>query len=854
MPASAPAHLPILPVALAAFAAGVLLLQAQPVLPAVTPWLVGSGSLAAAGIAVRVHVRRSAGMCMIAAGLFALASGALGFGYAAWRAEVRLADALPSAWEGEDIMLVGVVDELPQRSDRGTRFAFAVERVETARAIVPGRLSLAWYAQLQKGDLVDPVPDIVAGERWQLVVRLKRPHGNVNPHGFDVEAWLLENGLRATGYVRASDRNARLDAFAGRASDYVQRARERIRGRILDALPESHYAGVIVALTIGEQRAIPEAQWAVFNRTGIAHLISISGLHVTVFAALAGGFAFAIARRLVALTARVPARKVAACVGVVFATAYVLLAGAQVPAVRTLLMLSVAAVGLMIARPGTAGAIWLWALAAVLAWDPWAGLTAGFWLSFGAVGVLLYAGVGRLMSPAPASRIARVVRGLRAAARTQAVVTVALVPGTLALFQQVSLVSPVANALAIPVVTFAVVPMALAAIVLPIDALWRAAHAVFSALMIPLDALAAMPSAAWQQHAPPDWTVASALVGVLWLAAPRGVPGRVLGFVALLPLFVVRPAPPSPGTFRMTVLDVGQGLAVVVETHRHALLYDTGPRYTEDSDAGGRIVAPFLRATGMRRLGGMIITHQDSDHSGGALSLLQTVPVDWLASSLSADHAIHARRAADGGTVLRCEAGQRWTWDGVRFEMLQPTAAHYAMPQLKPNDLSCVVRIESDHGSALLTGDLEARGELELVARDPSALTADVLLVPHHGSRTSSTPAFIAAVAPKIAVYTPGYRNRFGHPRPDVVARYDAAGIRGYRTDYDGALSFIFAPGASLAPRAEREHDRRYWRDAPLRYAMTLDQDSVGRASVEYVKAGTAASSYVDRDHGPSVD
>ena len=350
-------------------------------------------------------------------------------------------------------------------------------------------------------------------------------------------------------------------------------------------------------------------------------------------------------------------------------------------------------------------------------------------------------------------------------------------PGTLALFQQVSLVSPLANALAIPVVTFAVVPVALCAIVVPIDALWQVAHAVFAALMIPLEALAALPAAAWQQHAPPGWAVAVSLVGVVWLAAPRGVPGRALGVIALLPLFVVRPAPPAPGTFRMTVLDVGQGLAVVVETHGHALLYDTGPRYTEEADAGGRIVAPYLRAIGVRRLSGMIVTHQDADHSGGALTLLQTVP-RGLARVVAAGATTRSScaSAADGGTFVRCEAGQRWTWDDVRFEVLQPTAAHYDMARLKPNDLSCVVRIESNYGSVLLTGDLEARGELELVRRDPASLQGDVLVVPHHGSRTSSTPAFIAAVAPWIAVYTPGYRNRFGHPRPDVVARYDGGG------------------------------------------------------------------------------
>jgi competence protein ComEC len=820
MPASDSVPLPALPLALAAFSVGVVLLQWQPELPAASQWLGAAALLAAAGALLHRCARRSATVRIIVAAIAILGAGALGFGFAAWRADVRLADALPGEWEGVDIALVGVIDELPQSSERGTRFAFAVERAETAGAIVPARLSLAWYAQWQKGGLAVPVPAIVAGERWRLVVRLKRPHGTVNPHGFDVEAWLLENGLRATGYVRTDDRNGRLDAFAGRASDYVQRARENIRARILAALPDAPYAGVIVALTIGDQRAIPEAQWRVFNRTGIAHLISISGLHVTVFAMLAGGVAFALARRFVALTSRWPARKVAAAAGVTFATGYVLLAGAQVPAVRTLLMLVVAAVGLVVARPGTAAVIWLWALVIVLAWDPWAGLTPGFWLSFGAVGVLLYAGVGRLASPPPASRGERAARMLRVAARAQAIVTVALVPGTLALFQQVSLVSPIANALAIPVVTFAVVPVALLAIVLPLALPWQIAHGVFAALMIPLAALAGSPSAAWQQHAPPAWAVAVALIGVAWLAAPRGLPGRALGFVALLPLFVVLPTPPPPGTFRMTVLDVGQGLAVVVQTHAHALLYDTGPRYTEEADAGARIVAPFLRAAGVRRLSGMIVTHQDSDHSGGALSLLQTVPVDWLASSLSEDSAILARRRADGGAATRCEAGQRWTWDAVRFEVLQPTGAHYSTPGLKPNDLSCVVRIESDGASVLLTGDLEARGEMELVRRDPAALRADVLVVPHHGSRTSSTPAFIAAVAPRIAVFTPGYRNRFGHPRPDVVARYDNAGIRSYRTDHDGALTFAFAPDAPQAPRSERDDDRRYWREAPLRGAV----------------------------------
>jgi competence protein ComEC len=819
-----------LPIVLLAFAAGATLLQWQAQLPSVAAWL-GAGTLAALaasalrGMASGLGSRWRSGRVAQCAGvaLAAVAAGTFGFGYSAWRADARLANELPPAWEGVDIALVGIIDELPQASARSTRFAFAVERVETRDAIVPARLSLAWYAVQKKDGTSDPPPPISAGERWRIVVRLKRPHGNVNPHGFDIEAWLLENNLRATGYVRKDEGNARVDAFAGRPSDWVERARERLRARILAALPDAKYAGVIVALTIGDQRAIPEPQWAVFNRIGITHLISISGLHVTVFAALAGALAFALARRSTALTARIPARKVAALVGVVAATGYVLLAGAQVPAQRTLLMLAVAALGLWLARPGTALIVWLWALAIVVAWDPWAGITPGFWLSFGSVGLLLYAHAGRLARAVAPTRTGRLREALRAAVRTQALVTIGLVPMTLALFQQVSMISPLANALAIPVVTFVVVPLALAGIVLPLDLLWQAAHGVFELMMVPLAWLATLPGAVWEQHAPPSWAVVAALAGVVLMAAPRGVPGRALGVLWLLPLFVIAPARPLPGAFRMTVLDVGQGLAVVVATHRHTLLYDTGPRYTEDADAGNRIIAPYLRATGMSRLDAMIVTHQDADHSGGAASLLQTVPVERFVSSLPEDSRLVARRVEEGRYTQRCEAGQQWSWDGVRFSVLHPPADFYAAPRMKTNDLSCVLRVESSHGSVLLTGDAEARSEARMLADAAGALRVDVLLAPHHGSRTSSTAPFIAAAAAQNVVFTAGYRNRFGHPRADVLARYEAGGATLHRTDHAGALTFDFMAGATPSPRAERGYNRRYWREAPERDAAPAE-------------------------------
>ncbi len=740
----------------------------------------------------------------------------LGFAYAAWRAELRLADELPPAWEERDIRVIGVVDDLPQNTPSGSRFALAVEHPITAGAIVPRRVSLAWFAARARADDAAPSPpEMHAGERWSLSLRLKRPHGNVNPDGFDLEAWLLEHDLRATGYVRESAENARLTPFAGRANDYVQRARERIGARVAAALPGAPYAGVLTALAIGDQRAIPEAQWRVFNRTGITHLVSISGLHVTVFATLAGALALVCVRRSAVLTLRIPARKAAAVAGAVFAFGYVLLAGAEVPAVRTLLMLLVAAAGLWLGRPGTAMLVWLWSLTIVLIWDPWAGLAPGFWLSFGAVGLLLYSGCGRLAVAPPSGFTARFRESLRSGTRSQWVVTLGLAPGTLALFQQVSLVSALANAVAIPVVTLGVVPLALLGIAVPLDTPWTVAHAVLQALMRYLEWLAALPSAAWATHAPRGWTVVAAIAGLLWVFAPKGVPGRIFGLVWTLPMTLLLPAQVQPGGARVTVLDVGQGLAVFIATAHHALIYDTGPRFNDAVDAGGRIVAPFLRAQGVTRLDALIVSHADSDHSGGALSILQAVAVDAVITSLPFDHAIVVQGSANA-RARRCVAGDQWTWDGVTFTFLHPAASAYADATRKSNDLSCVLRIQSAGGSVLLTGDIEAASELEILERRELSPRAEVLIVPHHGSRTSSTPAFVAAVSPTIAIIAAGYRNRFGHPRGEILARYLRAGALRPRTDLQGAISVTLEPGQPLVPLAEREQRRRYWYDVPV--------------------------------------
>jgi competence protein ComEC len=390
--------------------------------------------------------------------------------------------------------------------------------------------------------------------------------------------------------------------------------------------------------------------------------------------------------------------------------------------------------------------------------------------------------------------------------RVQWAVTVGLAPLLLVLFQQVSLVSPLANAVAIPVVSFVVTPLALLAAVVPGPWLAQLAHAVFAALMPGLDWLAALPGGAWQQHAPAWWTVLLALVGVAWLLAPRGVPARYAAPLLLVPMFAVRPSGPSEGAVWITFLDVGQGLAALVRTANHALLYDAGPAYSVESDAGHRVVVPFLRGEGLTYLDAVVVTHNDSDHSGGAASVLRAVPTGILWSSLDAGHPI----LAYAPIRLPCRAGPRWDWDGVAFELLYPPTASYEDPWLKPNSRSCVLRVATKNAAALLTSDIEERDERRLLAQ-PTGLAATALLVPHHGSGTSSSAAFIAAVQPQHALFTVGYRNRFNHPKREVVARYEAAGARIWRTDRDGALTLVLDEGGAQVVRY-RDNERRYWR------------------------------------------
>ncbi|HEY6967537.1 MAG TPA: DNA internalization-related competence protein ComEC/Rec2 [Burkholderiales bacterium] len=720
---------------------------------------------------------------------------AIGFCWALALAQLRLADRLAPELEGRDLEVVGVVSSLPATGERSLRFEF---EPESAAAPLPGKILLSWYRNPPEGELREDQPAILGapvhpGERWRFTVRLRRPHGLFNPHGFDYEGWLMERGVGATGYVRYSK-----TAFAkklgerGTFADRIEGLREAVRDRFRNVLGETPASGILAALAVGDQRAISAEEWRLFNRTGVTHLMSISGLHVTLVSGLCAWLAGWLWRRSAWLVQRLPARKAAASAAIAGALGYTLIAGFAVPAQRTFWMVTMVAAALWSGRIAAPARVLALALAVVLAFDPWAALAPGFWLSFGAVALIFYVSENRQDL---------VTQWLR----VQSAVTLGLAPAALFLFSQFSVVGPLANAVAIPVVSAVVTPLALLAALIPWDVVLQLAAWLTAWLLQFLEWCASLPAAVWQQHAPPLWTLLLALAGVAWLLAPRGVPWRAAGLALMLPAVALPPPAPAPGEAWITTLDVGQGLAVLVRTANRALLYDAGPAFGADADSGERIIAPYLRAAGVGRLDAMIVTHNDNDHAGGAASVFENFEVDALLSSLPGDHPLLGAVA----DPRRCAAGTRWTWDGVQFAILHPQDA--AAQAKRSNDLSCVLKVSAGGRSVLLTGDIEKPAELELLRRDAALLAADVLLVPHHGSRTSSSAEFLAAVDARAMVIAAGYRNRFGHPNAGVLERLRAPV---FRTDRNGAITVALA-GGSVEIAGERQRRRRYWHDAP---------------------------------------
>lgn len=746
--------------------AGILLVQFFPVLPDEL-WLILGG--VGAGIMAWLRYWRS---------LFFV----IGLLWAIVFAMIGLADRLTADLEGMDIPVTGIIASLPDLAERRVSFDFMVI---TAEKPLPAKLKLSWYTP--------PNQPIKAGEHWAFTVKLKRPHGSFNAGGSDYERLLFTQGIGATGYVRPQFKPVLL----GRDSAWfhVSVWRQTITDKLSDLLADSPSLGLIKALTIGDGSLITQAQWEVFRKTGTIHLVVISGSHIGLIA----GLFYFLTLRLWAWTGilKWSPQQVAALVAFSVGLFYSALAGFSVPTQRSVIMLAVAMLAIITQRHTRPFHILATALLAVLIIDPLAVLATGFWLSFIAVGLIIYTVSGRL------GKLNIVLE----AVKLNGVMSLALAPLTLLFFQQVSLISPVANFVATPDISFLVVPFALLGVLLmfistPLaTGLFWLVDWSLQKLQWSLDYLAAQPFSAIN-HAPPSaWALVFAAFSLLTLLTPKGFPARWLGLVLLLPLIFTETEHPAIGDIKLTLLDVGQGLSVVVQTAQHSLVYDTGAKFSANSDQGKSVVLPFLHQQGIDKIDQLIISHGDNDHIGGAESLLHGIPVEAVLTSVP-------EKFSDYRPV-QCIAGQSWVWDDVVFTILSP-----AGQMTSENDNSCVLHIKSLHGTALLTGDIEADAESWLVKTYSDNLKADVLIAPHHGSKTSSTDGFLQAVHPKTILIPAGYRSQFGHPHADVLARYRDINAQWLNSADSGAITVSVQNGAWQI-QALRQTDSHYWNFKP---------------------------------------
>ncbi|HET9679350.1 MAG TPA: DNA internalization-related competence protein ComEC/Rec2 [Gammaproteobacteria bacterium] len=697
---------------------------------------------------------------------------AVGFCWAWWHAQVRLDDQLPAPLAGDDIVVTGEIISIPERSGPAVRFLFAPE--ETVR--LPDKIRLSWYY---------PEEQPQAGERWQLTVRLRQPRGFLNPGGFDYEAWLFREGIGATGYVRDKPPAKRLE----KAGFSILTTRAAVVQRIETVLADSPFTGVVAGLAVGHAAGVPDSQWQTLRATGTIHLMAISGFHITMLAGLVYFLTLRLWHCSARLCARVPAPIAAALTGLLAATIYALLAGFSVPTQRTLIMLAVGFGALLLRRPMRISLVLGTAALAIIIVDPFAVLAPGFWLSFIAVAVILYAA---WRYPRPS--------GVRAFLTAQWAVTIGLLPLLLVFFGQTPLAGPIANLLAIPLFSLFVAPLCVLGVVLPapLDAWCFEFAAMLLEYFWPVLEWLGNALPPLRLPAPGVFVMLLSVLAIALLLAPRAVPGRWLGCLLLLPLLLVQPLSPVAGSLRLTVLDVGQGLAVVVRTAQHTLIYDTGPGFSSGNDIGEMVILPYLAAKNIDRPDKLIISHSDNDHAGGADSILDAWPkLDVLAGQ-------------PRNEWQACHTGQQWHWDGVDFRMLHPIKnPHFDAD----NAWSCVLKISTATGSVLLTGDIQQAVERDLVQGQlPQTLNSDILIVPHHGSASSSSAAFIKAVSPDYALVSAGYNNRWDFPRPVVVKRYHHAHAHLLETAKEGTLRFIIDAQGVRYLGSYRRENQRIWR------------------------------------------
>ena len=760
----------------------------------------------------------------------------LGFVWNAYYAQSHLSNILPIEYEGKDLLLEGRVNALPQSSPSGAKFSFEVdqaflgqERIE----LFPRQVYLSWQPAWRNPQ---KVPEVIPSQRWKFKVKIKRPYGSLNPHTFDFERWSFHQDFGASGSVRSGELLLEKDIGLTEFSLAMEYQRWKLRQKIRRLLPDgARYSGVIAALVMGDQNAIEQEDWRVFNATGIGHLISISGLHVTMLAGFGAMIAAFIWRRNT-LPLLIPVGKVAAAAGFLTAFIYAWLAGFQIPAQRTMYMVGVVAFALWSGRNPRSFDIWWWALAFVLLIDPMAPYTPGFWLSFGAVAAILYAMQGSegLLGVPTGKELEvhwrqRLIQALREACRIQAVVTIALLPLTLYWFYQVSIVSPLANAFAIPVVSYIVTPLAIAGALLP-DFIGKwlliPAHTTMDYLAIMLAWMANWKWAVAWSSQPAWWALILSAVGIVISIRPGVIAeswvSRVAGLALCITLFIQLSTNTNlaKAEFRVTVLDIGQGTAVLIETASKRLLYDTGPVQGKDN-AGQRIILPYLRGRGINHIDRMVISHSDSDHIGGAATLLKEISFDSMMGSLPSTNLLLANLEDRRVPSIPCRFGQQWSWDGVDFHIWHPHEDTLFEEQetRKPNEMSCVLEVRNHDTSFWLTGDVEKQGEADITARLDQFVLNDlkdkklIFMAPHHGSKTSSSQELLIALNPDEAFAQNGYRNRYGHPHPTVTARYQGMNIPFYQTPDTGAQVWTFynKSNSHSRPIFLREDFQRLW-------------------------------------------
>ncbi len=731
--------------------------------------------------------------------LKAIAAFFIGLLLAAFSAQTLLDNRLPSELEGKELFVTGRVLDVPNTAGDGVRFRFKVDQAilpdksaDTTKNIensdFKGIIRLGWFQQQQT---------INAGENWQFLVRLKRPSGFMNPGGFDYEKWLFTERILATGYIRKSEQlNKRLDeAPWWSINHWRQLIHEKIQDNVKNgSVNNTASAAVLSALTVAVRSSLDEQQWQLLQQTGTSHLVAISGLHIAVVA----GFAFfpimLIWRLFPGLNERVPLRVVGGVLGVIFALFYATLAGFTLPTQRALLMVVIGMWGLVSRRNYDASTILALALILVLLLDPLAAMTISFWLSFLAVALILIFLKRQIQKP----RFAII--------KLQLVLSLAMLPLTLLFFGTASLTSPVANLFAIPWVSLVVVPLSLIALIfMPFSSilsnqLLNIAAMAIDYLFKGLVYLAESPLANVHPAEIPTLHLIVAFTGLLFLLLPKGFPARWLGLVLMFPALLFNPEKLEQGAFSYTLLDVGQGMASVIQTAKHTLVYDTGTRVSDSFDVGKLVLVPYLRSKGIRAVDSLIVSHEDNDHRGGASYLLDTLKVSDI---LSSDTTI-----LSGNQVESCIKGMQWQWDGVDFEILSPPENY---PE-NDNNRSCVLRVSNQHHSLLLTADIQRLTEQKLIENYPDKLTSEVITVPHHGSKTSSSVEFIRSVSPKIGLIPAGYRSRFGHPKPEIVKRYETAGVKLINTVSDGAIHLDFPADATvLSSHSYRKQKRGFW-------------------------------------------